>query len=233
MGGSYNYMVCPFHVTYHPLSLIRKQTYVMFDQVFWRGTAGQINRWRRNTLGLSGTSLDKMEPHKIPFLYNFSPSVIPPPLDWPEWIRITGWYLSYLLYSLADHVIGYWFLDDANVGSKKWEPPADLIKFISNARKSKKKLVYVGFGSIVVSDPKGMTRTVIDAIMQSGVHAILSKGWSDRLSKNTTEATEPEVPLPQEIYPISSIPHDWLFKQIDAACHHGGAGSTGASLRGV
>ena len=33
-----------------------------------------------------------MEPHKIPFLYNFSPSVVPPPLDWPEWIRVTGIY---------------------------------------------------------------------------------------------------------------------------------------------
>jgi len=187
----------------------------MFDQVFWRGTAGQINRWRRNTLGLPSTSLDKMEPHKIPFLYNFSPTAVPAPLDWPEWIRITG----------------YWFLDDADVGSKKWQPSADLIQFIDKARKSKKKVVYIGFGSIVVSDPKGMTRTVIDAIVRSGVHAILSKGWSDRLSKNTAEATEPEVPLPQEIYPISSVPHDWLFKQIDAACHHGGAGTTGASLR--
>ncbi|KAI0307934.1 glycosyltransferase family 1 protein [Multifurca ochricompacta] len=198
MGGSYNYM-----------------TYVMFDQVFWRGTAGQINRWRRNTLGLPSTSLDKMEPHKIPFLYNFSPTVVPAPLDWPEWIRITG----------------YWFLDDADVGSKKWEPPTDLINFIDNARKLKKKLVYIGFGSIVVSDPKGMTRTVVNSIVQSGVHAILSRGWSDRLSKNTSEATEPEEPLPQQIYSISSVPHDWLFKQIDAACHHGGAGTTGASLR--
>ncbi|KAF8269299.1 hypothetical protein EI94DRAFT_1771268 [Lactarius quietus] len=198
MGGSYNYM-----------------TYVMFDQVFWRGTSGQINRWRRNTLGLPSTSLDKMEPHKIPFLYNFSPTVVPTPLDWPEWIRITG----------------YWFLDDADVGSKKWEPPADLNRFIDNARKLKKKLVYIGFGSIVVSDPKVMTRTVINAVVQSGVHAILSKGWSDRLSKNTADATEPEEPLPPQIYPVSSVPHDWLFKQIDAACHHGGAGTTGASLR--
>lgn len=198
MGGSYNYM-----------------TYVMFDQVFWRGTSGQINRWRRNTLGLHSTSLDKMEPHKIPFLYNFSPTAVPAPLDWPEWIRTTG----------------YWFLDDADVGSKKWEPPADLNRFIDNARKLKKKLVYIGFGSIVVSDPKSMTRTVVNAVVQSGVHAILSKGWSDRLSKNTAEATEPEEPLPPQIYPVSSVPHDWLFKQIDAACHHGGAGTTGASLR--
>ena len=73
MGGGYNYM-----------------SYVMFDQVFWRAIAGQVNRWRRKSLNLDSTNLDRMEPHKIPFLYNFSPTVVPPPLDWPEWIRITG-----------------------------------------------------------------------------------------------------------------------------------------------
>ncbi|KAH8100480.1 hypothetical protein BXZ70DRAFT_937353 [Cristinia sonorae] len=199
MGGNYNYM-----------------SYVLFDQVFWRGTAGQINRWRKNTLGLPGTSLDKMEPHKIPFLYNFSPVVVPPPLDWPEWIRVTG----------------YWFLDDANVGAAKWTPPPDLLEFIVSAHKAKKKVVYIGFGSIVVSDPKAMTRTVVDAIVQSGVYAILSKGWSDRLVKTaTTDVPETAEPMPKQIYQISSIPHDWLFKRIDAACHHGGAGTTGASLR--
>ncbi|KAH9911427.1 uncharacterized protein BXZ73DRAFT_93381 [Epithele typhae] len=199
----------------HAFAVPEHKTYVLFDQVFWRGTAGQINRWRRNTLGLHGTNLDKMEPHKIPFLYNFSPTIVPPPLDWPEWIRITG----------------YWFLDAADVSAKKWEPPQDLLDFMTDARKNKKKVVYIGFGSIVVPDPKAMTRCVIDAIVQSGVYAILSKGWSDRLVKNQPENTEPEEPLPKQIYPISSIPHDWLFEQIDATCHHGGAGTTGASLR--
>jgi len=94
-------------------------------------------------------------------------------------------------------------------------------------------VVYIGFGSIVVSDPEGMTRCVIDAIIQSGVHAILSKGWSDRLHAKSSEASKPEEPLPKQIYPITSIPHDWLFQRIDAACHHGGAGTTGASLRGL
>lgn len=188
----------------------------MFDQVFWRGTAGQINRWRRNVLGLASTSLDKMEPHKIPFLYNFSPTVVPPPLDWPEWIRVTG----------------YWFLEDASASATKWTPPPDLVEFIDNAHALGKKVVYIGFGSIVVSDPKAMTRIVIDAIVQSGVYAILSKGWSDRLTKNVAEVAEPEEPLPKQIYPLASVPHDWLFKRIDAACHHGGAGTTGASLRG-
>lgn len=120
------------------------------------------------------------------------------------------------------------------MSSKKWTPPADLVSFIDSAHKQGKKVVYIGFGSIVVSDPKAMTRCVIEAIVQSGVHAILSKGWSDRLHVKTPgEVSEPEEPLPKQIYSISSIPHDWLFQRIDAACHHGGAGTTGASLRGI
>jgi sterol 3beta-glucosyltransferase len=62
----------------------------MFDQVFWRGISGQVNRWRKNTLKMGSTNLDKLEQHKVPFLYNFSPTVVPPPLDWYEWIRVTG-----------------------------------------------------------------------------------------------------------------------------------------------
>jgi len=71
----------------------------------------------------------------------------------------------------------------------------------------------------------------VESVLRSGVHVILSKGWSDRLQAKASDVTEPEEPFPPEIYPISSIPHDWLFQRIDAACHHGGAGTTGASLR--
>lgn len=34
-----------------------------------------------------------------------------------------------------------------------------------------------------------------------------------------------------DLSPVDSIDHSWLFPRIDAACHHGGAGTTGASLR--
>lgn len=128
--------------------------------------------------------------------------------------------------------LGYWFLDDADVSSKKWTPPETLSKFIDTAHSAGKKVVYIGFGSIVVSDPVAMTKCVVEAVVQSGVCAILSKGWSDRLQVKSGETGNVEEPLPDQIYPISSIPHDWLFQRIDAACHHGGAGTTGASLRG-
>ncbi|BEI92944.1 uncharacterized protein CcaverHIS019_0505720 [Cutaneotrichosporon cavernicola] len=205
-GGSYNYM-----------------TYVMFDNVFWRAIAGQVNHWRKNVLKIDATTFDKMAQDKVPFLYNFSPSVVPPPMDWTEWI----------------HVCGYWFLDNAD-GKKDWTPPDGIVDFIENAHARGKKVVYIGFGSIVVSDPQEMTRCVVQGVMDSGVCAILSKGWSDRGSRGKTNHSEvgdsiadgaDGVELPPEIFSVDAIDHSWLFPRIDAACHHGGAGTTAASLR--
>lgn len=193
MGGAYNYV-----------------TYVMFDNVFWKATASQVNRWRRNLLGLPSTNLEKMQPNKVPFLYNFSPSVVAPPLDYSDWIRVTG----------------YWFLDEGS----DWQPPDDLRNFIEQARKDDKKLVYVGFGSIIVPDPAKMTQEVIDSVLKADVRCVLSKGWSDRVD-GAKENPAAEVALPPEIFQIKSAPHDWLFAQMDAAAHHGGSGTTGASLR--
>ena len=151
-----------------------------------------------------------MQPNKVPFLYNFSPSVVVPPLDYSDWIRVTG----------------YWFLDE---GGSDWTPPKELTDFIKKAKDDGKKIVYVGFGSIVVQDSAAMTDTIVQSVLKADVRCILSKGWSDRLDRK--DAAIVEEPLPAEILLIKSAPHDWLFKQIDAAAHHGGSGTTGASLR--
>lgn len=190
-GGAYNYM-----------------SYVLFDNLFWQLTANQINRWRNKTLKLGPTDLNKLQLNKVPFLYNFSPSVVVPPLDFSDWIRVTG----------------YWFLDE---GAQDWDAPADLKAFIKKARDDGMKLVYIGFGSIPVSDSKQLTQQIVDAVLKADVRCIFSKGWSDHFDK-----TDPNAPaLPDAIYQVRAVPHDWLFTQIDAAVHHGGAGTTGASLR--
>jgi sterol 3beta-glucosyltransferase len=192
LGGAYN-----------------SSSYVTFDYIFWLAIRGQVNRWRRRELGLQSTSQSRMAANSHPFLYNFSPNVVIPPTDWPDWIKVTG----------------YWFLDE----SDKYEPPEDLVAFIKKARDDNKKLVYVGFGSIVIDDPAALTQTVVDSVLKADVRCVLSKGWSDRLENK--ERSKPEVPLPPEILQIQAAPHDWLFKQMDAAVHHGGSGTTGASLR--
>lgn len=195
-GGAYNYM-----------------TYTLFDNVFWLAISGQINRWRGKTLGLMPTSLDKLQQNKVPFLYNFSPKVVAPPLDFSEWIKVTG----------------YWFLDEGD----SYRPPPDLEEFINKARRDNVKLVYIGFGSVTVADSKQLMQQVMDAVKKADVRCILSKGWSDRfdVKKPSTGVQEEEAPLPDYIHSIRSAPHDWLFSRVDAVVHHGGAGTTGASLR--
>ena len=184
-------------------------TYTVFNSVFWQLTARQINSWRRNTMNIKNTTLGRMKQNEVPFLYNFSPNVVAPPLDFSAWV----------------HVTGYWFLDEA----KGYTPPADLQAFIQKAKDDKVKLVYIGFGSVIVSDSKAMTQNIVDAVLKADVRCVLSKGWSDRL--DAREPNKSEVPLPPSIFQIASAPHDWLFGEMDAVVHHGGAGTTGASLR--
>ncbi|KZV67100.1 glycosyltransferase family 1 protein [Peniophora sp. CONT] len=185
-------------------------SYVLFDNVFWAATSGQINRWRRATLGIGPTDMGHLAQSKIPFIYNFSPAVVPKPLDWGD----------------ATTVSGYWFLDNPDLD---WTPPEGLQTFMDKARKDGRPLAYIGFGSIVVPDPVALSRNIIAAVVKADVRAIVSRGWSARMTKPGAETEE--VEYPEQCYVLDKVPHDWLFPQCDVAVHHGGAGTTGASLR--
>jgi hypothetical protein len=37
--------------------------------------------------------------------------------------------------------------------------------------------------------------------------------------------------VPENIFLLGNVPHDWLFKQVSAVVHHGGAGTTAIGLR--
>lgn len=192
-GGSYNYL-----------------THVLFENIFWKGISGQVNKWRVEELDLPKTNLYRLQQTRVPFLYNVSPAILPPSVDFPDWIKVTG----------------YWFLDE---GSGDYKPPEELVQFMKKASRDKKKIVYIGFGSIVVKDAKSLTKAVVSAVRRADVRCILNKGWSDRLDNK--DKNEIEIELPPEIYNSGTIPHDWLFPRIDAAVHHGGSGTTGATMR--
>ncbi|KAF9932846.1 Sterol 3-beta-glucosyltransferase [Linnemannia zychae] len=207
----------PFAVPEHNLGRgYNYMTHVMIEQVFWKGISGQVNKWRKDMLGLGPTSLEKMEPHRVPCLYSWSPNLVSAPMDWHSWI----------------HVTGYWFLDNPDL---KWTPPDDLVAFLKED--PNRKPVYIGFGSMVVPDPDGMTRTIIEAVVKSGVRAIISKGWSDRVTSQddpasaAKKAASEEIAIPSSVYMLKSVPHDWLFPQLSGCVHHGGAGTVAAGLR--
>jgi len=135
-----------------------------------------------------------------PVINCFSPGLIPPPVDWADHV----------------HICGFFFLDNPNPG---WQPTAELEAFLAD---KSKKIVYIGFGSIVVDDPENMTDTIVQAVGRAGVKAILVKGWSGRSTAAAGGAPPPPPRVyPDFIFPMNSVPHDWLFERIDGVVHHG------------
>jgi len=111
------------------------------------------------------------------------------------------------------HPTGYWFLD----APRDWRPPVALSAFLAAGPPP----VYVGFGSMRNRQPQVVTALVVEALERAGQRGVLHSGW-DGLA---------ELRLPETIFPVDSIPHDWLFPRMAAIVHHGGAGTTAAALR--
>jgi sterol 3beta-glucosyltransferase len=81
--------------------------------------------------------------------------------------------------------------------------------------------VYVGFGSMgnrAAGDTPALVRT---ALLQAGQRGIL---------QTDAAPTGPDPAFPGLFRP-ASVAHDWLFPQVAAVVHHGGAGTTAAGLR--
>lgn len=83
--------------------------------------------------------------------------------------------------------------------------------------------MYIGFGSIVVDDPDAMTRMIFDAVKASGVRALVSKGWGGLGAD--------DIGVPEGVFMLGNVPHDWLFERVSAVVHHGGAGTTAAGIK--
>jgi hypothetical protein len=98
-----------------------------------------------------------------------------------------------------------------------YEPLTDLATWLEQGSEP----VYIGFGSIVIEDPKALTETILQAVELTGTRALVSRGWSklgEGLESNET------------IFFLDDCPHEWLFSRVSAVIHHGGAGTTACGL---
>lgn len=80
--------------------------------------------------------------------------------------------------------------------------------------------IFFGFGSMPVLDPASMlamTRTVARSL---GVRAVIGAGWTKLLDGDA-----------DDVLVVGGIDHEALFSRCSAAVHHGGSGTTYASLR--
>ena len=113
------------------------------------------------------------------------------------------------------HVPGYLF-HDARIS---YSPSTELRRFLEAGSQP----IYIGFGSIVVDDPTGLSHIIIEAVKRTGERAIIPAGWS-----SLCQPTDSSL----DIFVLrEDCPHDWLFSQMSCVVHHGGAGTTAAGLK--
>lgn len=138
----------------------------------------------------------------LPTLVASTPVLVPAAPDWPLQTTLTGPWLPE-----ADH---------------SWTPPGRLAAFLAAGPPP----VYVGFGSMLATDPDADLRLIAQAATRAGIRVVVRRNEHDRRT-----APMPMPMLPDHVHAIDDAPHEWLFPRMAAVVHHGGAGTTIAGLR--
>ncbi len=196
----------------HPLANIQSSnadvnmtnfiSYALVEMMTWQGLGDILNRFRERVLGLEPLSLIWAPAilNRLKVPYTYCWS--PALIPKPkDWGRHID-------------VSGFFFLNLASA----YQPDPELAAFLDTGPPP----VYIGFGSIVVDDPNAMTNTIFEAVKKTGIRALVSKGWGglggDALN------------VPEGVFMLGNVPHDWLFKHVSAVVHHGGAGTSAAGI---
>lgn len=181
---------------------INKLTYPLSEFVAWHLLYRQaVNKFRRETLGLPPTNLRGT-------FYRQRKQEIPALMPFSPVVisRPIDW-------PGHVHLTGFWFLPPP----PDWQPPASLLDFMNSGPPP----VYIGFGSMANRKAAETTELVLEALKLSGQRGILATGWGGLNAAH----------LPDDVLLLEAAPHHWLFPQMKAVVHHGGAGTTAAGLQ--
>ena len=107
-------------------------------------------------------------------------------------------------------ITGYWRIKEET--SSQVDELGGVQKFIDSA----KNPIAIGFGSPGTQGYLSMLEEALNLADAQAVLTLPEKYHHEIKSKN--------------IFPIAYVPHDWLYKRVKVAIHHGGAGTTSASL---
>lgn len=123
-------------------------------QVIWLWYRPFVNDFRQR-LGLSTCTAARFYRalRSTPMLSAYSPNIIPHSADWPDSVRVTG----------------YFFLDT----QADWQPSSELKAFLEAGDPP----VYIGFGSMAGRNPEQLARLILEALAKSGQRGLLLTGW--------------------------------------------------------
>ncbi|CAF3040205.1 unnamed protein product [Rotaria sp. Silwood2] len=192
---------------------INTMKWKMFEHVSFNMYNNEINQLRASIdLPPIKVSYDQMIQsifHKrMTTITIFSKYLLPRPSDWQE----------------NDHMVGP-ILEERH---DHFEPSASILDFL-NKWKSE-NIIYVGMGSMMsvifqVEEQIQFLNNIQLALENSNCKAVISLVGFEQTHIDNLSNTE------NVFYLKESVPHSWLFLNMSAAIHHGGAGTTHASLR--
>lgn len=193
---------------------LNRSSYRLVSLLKWRQDSRVIQAFRRERLGLKPLPWGGAQSRRTPpahlvdptVLHLISCQVLPRPVDWKASASLTG----------------FCFLEprsaDGAILPTPYSPDRDLTAFLENGPAP----FYAGFGSMITCDPEALAAGVVEASQLAGARLILSPGWG---------RVVPRAALPADVFLLEECPHSWLFPRVQAAIHHGGAGTTATTLR--
>jgi hypothetical protein len=178
----------------------------ILTQAIWLSFRSEINQARRTHFNLPPAHwLDpalRPFPHQPLTLNGFSEHIVPRPSDWNEKQIITGYWRSFGVRQFA-----------ADISEQQAVRVQNFIEC------SPDNVIAIGLGSPGTKDFLHILSMIERALTQSHARAVL-----------TIPSSYHKQVLSEDIFPIEYVPHEWLYQQVRAAVHHGGAGTTSASL---
>lgn len=181
-----------------------RETHDLFDRIWWTGAQADVNV-QRAELGLAPTDRSttaRVQERNDIEIQAYSGSLVPG-LDWDGSRPVVGF-----MDLCAE---GYRALGEAEVD-------AGLDAWLGNGPPP----VYFGFGSMPVTEPEAMLGIISRVTAALGVRALVSAGWSGIVDGDDDH---------DRVRVVASVYHHAVLPRCALAVHHGGAGTTAATLR--
>ncbi len=197
----------------------KKKSFAAWEIIQYQVFGKTINKWRMRTLHLprihGSLTQNSIPKEKIPFSAMWSPTLLPRPKDWPEQCRVVG--------TCSQKIVKKRSFDPIEAGL------GDLVDWLNSGPKP----VFIGFGSMVIENPRRLQEMIITAAAKVQCRIVVQSGWT-KLDVSGCMKGE-DLPLDFGLqgplcFNVGSCPHDWLLPLCCAAVHHGGAGTTAAGL---
>lgn len=184
---------------------LNRLTHALVGRVWWHSNKAGTNQLRAQMgLGRARASTQhRMARVGTPVIQGFDP-VLTPGLE--------------AEYGDRRPVVGFLTPDDALRAT--WGEtalPEALLEWLAQGEPP----VFFGFGSMPVLDPAATVAMIIQVSRRLGVRAVVNAGWAGLAALDASDT---------DVFVVGAVNHDALLPHCRAAVHHGGAGTTAASL---